>query len=81
MNTHTLKVFNTGQITLPANWRKKFNTKHYLAKETPEGLLIQPILRNEVVYYENKEGFGIYAENGLPVDDIIAKIQKIHGSN
>lgn len=81
MNTYTLKLFNTGQITLPKSWRSKCETKHYIATETKEGLLIQPLRDKEVVYFENKEGFGLYCDSGLPVDDIISKIKKIHGSN
>ena len=81
MNVFTLKLFNTGQITLPKVWRKKFKTRNFIARETPEGLLIQPLEKSETVYFENKDGFGIYCENGLPVDQIIQKIKKIHGSD
>lgn len=81
MNTFTLKLFNTGQITLPKAWRDKFKTKHFIGKETKEGLLIQPLSKNEVVYFENKESFGIYCENGLPVDEIVHTIKKMHESD
>ena len=56
---HTLKLFNTGQVTLPKKWRDKQNTKNFIAEETPEGLLIKPIQRNhsDTVFYENQEGF------------------------
>ncbi|MDP2670221.1 MAG: AbrB/MazE/SpoVT family DNA-binding domain-containing protein [bacterium] len=56
---YTIKSFNTGQITLPKKWRSKYPTKHYIAEETEEGLLIKPLLyessKDEVIYYENKE--------------------------
>lgn len=82
MNTFTLKLFNTGQITLPKAWREKFQTKHFVAKETEDGLLIQPLENNqELVYFENKQGFGLYCENGLPVDEMVEKIKKMHGSD
>lgn len=81
MNTYTLKLFNTGQVTLPKEWRKKHGTKNFIATETPEGLLIQPLEKKKVVYFEKKDGFGLYAEEGLPVDEIVDKIKKIHGSN
>ena len=79
--THTLTMFNTGQITLPKSWRERFNTKHYIAEETEEGLLIKPIntAKNETVYYENEKEFGIYCEKGLPVDQILKAIKEIHG--
>lgn len=57
--THTLKLFNTGQITLPKKWREQYDTKNFTAEETKEGLLIRPISRDfsDTVYYENNEGF------------------------
>ena len=57
--THTLKLFNTGQITLPKKWRDQYDTKNFTAEETKEGLLIRPIARDfsDTVYYENNEGF------------------------
>ena len=80
MTTFTLKLFNTGQITLPKAWRKKFKTKNFLAKETKEGLLIKPIIDDDgVVYYEDKDGFGIYSAEGIDPDRIIKAIKKIHG--
>lgn len=79
--TYTLTMFNTGQVTLPKNWRDRFETKHFLAEEKEEGLLIKPIQNTEddVVYYENKDGFGIYSKKGLPVEKIINAIKEIHG--
>jgi len=74
---YTLKSFNTGQITLPKKWRNKFDTKNFIATETEEWLLIKPIDNNEVVYYENNEGFWIYSESWINPDDIISKIQKL----
>ena len=81
MKTYTLKLFNTGQVTLPKPWRDKYDTQHFLAEEKEGGLFIRPLKGKGVVYYENKDGFGLYAEEGLPVDDIISKIQEIHGSD
>ncbi|MBI2448301.1 AbrB/MazE/SpoVT family DNA-binding domain-containing protein [Candidatus Microgenomates bacterium] len=79
METFTLKVFNTGQVTLPKTWRDKVATKHFLAEETEEGLLIKPLKKEEVVYFENKDGFGLYCEKGLPVEKILTKIKALHG--
>jgi bifunctional DNA-binding transcriptional regulator/antitoxin component of YhaV-PrlF toxin-antitoxin module len=41
---YTLKLFNTGQVTLPKSWRDKYNTNNFLAIETQKWLLIQPIV-------------------------------------
>ncbi len=77
---YTLKLFNTGQITLPKDWRKQFDTKNFLAEETEEGLLIKPIQKaeNDVVYYEDKHGFGIYSKKGMNPDKIIEAIKKLN---
>jgi hypothetical protein len=37
-------MWGQGAVTLPKKWRSQFDTKHFLAMETSEGLLIQPIL-------------------------------------
>lgn len=81
MQTYTLKIFNTGQVTLPKVWRDKVGTKNLVARETDEGLLIKPIKGDEIVYYQAKDGFGLYCEKGLPVDKIISKIKELHGPN
>lgn len=83
MSTYTLKMFNTGQVTLPSKWRKQFDTKLFVGKETPEGLLIQPLQESQegVVFYQDKEGFGIYCEKGLPAEDIVKMIKEIDGSD
>lgn len=81
MQTYTLKIFNTGQVTLPKVWRDKLGTKNLVAQETEDGLLIRPIQGSEVVYYEAKDGVGLYCEKGLPVDKIISKIKDLHGSD
>jgi bifunctional DNA-binding transcriptional regulator/antitoxin component of YhaV-PrlF toxin-antitoxin module len=75
---YTLSMFNTGQITLPKTWRRKFKTKKFLAKETKEGLLIKPILEEGIVYYEDQDGFGLYGEDSLPAEEIIQKIKELN---
>ena len=75
---YTLSMFNTGQITLPKRWREKFKTKKFVAQETKEGLLIRPILKDETVYYENTNGFGLYCEKGLDVEKLEKAIEEIN---
>jgi len=81
MSTYTLKLFNTGQITLPKAWRDQFQTKHFVGVETEDGLLIKPLQTDELVYFENKDGMGLYCDKGLPVEDIVKKIGELHGSD
>ena len=77
---HTLKLFNTWQITLPKKWREKFSTKNFIAEETENWLLIKPILSEEkskTYYYNNDEWFGIFNENWIDSGDLISKIKKL----
>ena len=76
---YTLKLFNTGQVTLPKNWRNKFDTKNFIAEETDKWLLIRPIedKNSDIVFYESKEWFGIYSESWINPEDIISKIKKL----
>lgn len=75
---YTLSMFNTGQITLPKKWRNKFKTQKFIAEETAEGLLIKPLEKDEAVYYESKDSFGIYCESGLDIKKMIAAIDQIN---
>lgn len=81
---YTLKLFNTGQVTLPKKWRDKVDTSLFLAEETAEGLLIKPIKSKgpeDVVFYESKEGFGIYSEKGMDPHALIARIKQLDGQD
>ena len=80
MNTYTLKLFNTGQVTLPKAWRDKWNTKNFIAKETEKGLLIEPIMKDEdVILYENDKEIGLIFPKGISPQVLIDKIKEIDG--
>lgn len=78
---YPLKMFNSGQITLPKKWREQYDTHSIIAEETSEGLLIKPILTNSPsersieTFIENfkvqvaKQGF-----TEKEIDEVIAKI-------
>lgn len=55
--TYVLKLFNTGQVTLPKAWRDQVQTKNFIATEKDGGLFIKPIHSDEkdVTYYESPE--------------------------
>lgn len=76
-----MSSFNTWQITLPKARRSKFNTKHFIGIETPEGLLIKPVLDEApIVYYEDPEGFGLYCESWINPEELISSIKALtHG--
>ncbi len=78
MESFTLNLFNTWQVTLPKKWRDKFDTKKFIATETTQWLVIRPLLDEQAVYYENSEGFGVYCENGMNPEEFISKIKQLH---
>ncbi len=72
-----LKVFGTGQVTLPKWWRDKVKAKHFIAEETPRGLLIKPL--TESVYYEtDEEGFGLNFPTGISAKKLHDELKKAY---
>ena len=76
----TLKSFGTGQVTLPKEWRKKYDTDLYLARETKNGLFIKPITYDdsdfEMVEYDDGESFGWHFPNGIPAGVLADKLKQ-----
>lgn len=83
MSIYPLKLFNTGQVTLPKEWRDRFDTKNFLAEDTDEGLLIKPLKSmgkgKKAIYYETDKEFGLHFPNGIDPQVLIDKIDEIHG--
>ena len=74
----TLKVFGTGQVTLPKAWRKQYKTDHYIAQETPQGLLIKPLV--DVFYYEDGDDyFGLNFPTGIDAKELAITLKKANG--
>lgn len=47
----TLKMFGTGQITVPKIWRDEFATTHFQAQRIKQGVLLRPVTRYEEVIF------------------------------
>ena len=84
MKSHTLKLFNSGQVTLPKKWRDQFDTDLFIAEETKEGLLIKPILWNSPAQNSEKvianfiENFKIQAQKqGFTASEIEEMVSKL----
>lgn len=74
----TAKIFGTGQITLPKQWRSKMKTANVIIEEVPQGLLIKPLLPS--LYYEiNENNFGINFPTGIEAGELAAKLKKANG--
>ncbi len=70
-----LKMFGTGQVTLPKIWREKVNAKYFITEETPRGLLIKPLV--ESFYYEtDEEGFGVNFPTGISAKKLLSDLKK-----
>lgn len=77
MNTNLipLKVFGTGQITLPKKFRDKYNSAYYVAEETNEGILIRPLIKT--MYYEkSEEEFGLNFPVGISAGNLLNNLKK-----
>ena len=76
MVSETLSMWGNGAVTLPKKWRDQFQTKHFMAKETAQGLLIRPILDAE--YYELADGtVGVRFPMGIEAGELARRIEKI----
>lgn len=74
----TLKLFGTGQITIPKSWREKHKAKQYIAQETPQGLLIKPLV--EELFYEDDENyFGLNFPIGIDAKKLVSKLKEANG--
>jgi bifunctional DNA-binding transcriptional regulator/antitoxin component of YhaV-PrlF toxin-antitoxin module len=71
----TLSVQKTGMITLPKKWRDRNPGTTMIAKETPEGLLIKPLI--DVEYWEDAKGnFGLHFPSGIDAREFLDMYKK-----
>ena len=76
---HILKATSKGQITLPAKWRKHFDTDQYLVKEKGGKLEITPIDVDDLddgaewvtLFNADRDNKG----KGIPVKDFIKALE------
>lgn len=54
MQTTVLKLFGTGQVTLPKKWRTQFKTKYYTAMIEDNKIILMP-LEEEKVFFDADE--------------------------
>jgi len=71
MTSETLTLWENGAVTLPKEWRERYGTKHFMAKENDQGyLVIMPII--DVEYYEEKNGsFGLRFPTGIEAGELL----------
>ena len=77
MHSVPLMLWGQGAVTLPKQWRDQFPTKHFLAVQTPDGLLIKPIV--EMEYYEKSPtDFGVRFPMGIDAGDLHERVKAIN---
>jgi len=76
MTSETLTLWENGAVTLPKEWRERYGTRHFLAKENERGyLVIMPII--DVEYYENTDGsFGLRFPSGIEMGEFVKLMKK-----
>jgi len=80
MSATIQKATSRGQITLPAEWRKKFNSDYYLINLEEQLLKIRPInpqtlFEEEVIFNADRDNNG----KGVLVNNFIKTIDSLDG--
>ena len=79
--TSIVKATTKGQITIPARWRKKFDTNQYLVKEKAGSLIISPLDLEKIEAANEYTIFDAVRDNngkGIPAEDFLKILKKIN---
>jgi len=77
--TTILKTTSKGQITIPMEWRKKFDTNQFIATFDGNRLEIQPLIIKSVNKIEEITVFDAIRDNkgnGLKAKDLVRILKK-----
>lgn len=79
MISEILNLWSNGAITLPKEWRERYQTKHFIAKENERGNLeIMPVVDCE--YYEDDKGnFGLRFPHGIEAGELLKLMDEVRG--
>lgn len=75
-----VKATTKGQITLPAKWRKQFNTNQYLLVEKKGRLEIKPVDMEKIEEEEYFTVFDAERDNngeGIPIDEFLKMLKNM----
>jgi len=78
--TTILKTTSKGQITIPAKWRKKFNTNQFIAEEVNDKLEIRPLIIKENDSSGEYTVFDAIRDNkgkGIKAKDLVNILKKV----
>lgn len=76
MISESLNLWSNGAVTLPKEWRDRYKTKHFLARENDRGYLeIIPIL--DIEYYETPDGScGLRFPMGMDMEEFVERFER-----
>ena len=77
--TTILKTTSKGQITIPAKWRKKYNTDQYIAEVKNDKLELRPLLIGKERAAKEYTVFDAIRDNkgkGINAKDLIRVLKK-----
>lgn len=77
--TTIAKATSKGQITLPASWRRIFNTDRYIITEKKDRLEIRPINIEELKKTKEYTVFDAIRDNkgkGIKAKDLVKELRK-----
>ncbi|RLC38655.1 hypothetical protein DRH27_01695 [Candidatus Falkowbacteria bacterium] len=78
--TTILKTTSKGQITIPAKWRKKYDTNQFIVDMKNDKLEIRPLIiedRNTKKEYTVFDAIRDNKGKGLKAEDLIKALEKI----
>lgn len=82
MSTKFVTATSKGQITLPAKWRKQFDTDNFLLEMREKRLVIQPVYLEKdeddeegwvAIWDSERDNNGV----GIPAEDVIEMLEKM----
>lgn len=77
MASKIVKSTSKGQITLPMEWRKKFETNTYIMQIETGQITVTPLnlkkMEEEILFDADRDNEG----TGVSVDDMISRLKKI----
>lgn len=79
MNT-ILKTTSKGQITIPIEWRNKFDTNQFIATMTGNKLELEPLIIKDYIENDEYTVFDAIRDNkgkGLKASDLVKVLKKL----
>lgn len=74
--TKITKATSKGQITIPQEWRRQFETNNYILEMDSQKLIIRPVkiedIKEEIIFDADRDNFG----EGISADEMIRLLKE-----